>query len=82
MPDLDAWKKTIRKLDDAFGDYILVLKCRCGHVAYREPWKLAEHVEWDTPLEEIAKRAKCSKCNARGAEWTVEKVGRRPWLRS
>jgi len=79
-PDLDAWKSTVRKLGDNAGYYMLELRCACGHVAQLEPREIAERADWDTPLDEIAKRARCTQCKQRGATtWDVDRIRRQRW---
>ena len=53
----------IDKLSDEFGQYTLVLKCsECGHERTAEPHMLGRLCGWDTRLEDVAKRLRCSKC--------------------
>src|ERR1700735_741256 len=53
----------IDKLSDEFGQYTLVLKCsECGHERTAEPHTLGRLCGWDTRLEDVAKRLRCSKC--------------------
>ena len=58
----------ISKLSDEFGQYTLVLKCSvCGHERAAEPQTLARLCGWDTRLEDMAKRMRCSKCGKKSA---------------
>ena len=53
----------IHKLSDEFGQYTLVLKCSaCGHERTAEPQTLGKLCGWDSRLEDVAKRMRCSKC--------------------
>jgi ribosomal protein L44E len=57
----------ITKLSDRFADYTLRIKCRkCGHERVTEPHAIAKLLGWETPLEKVAIRLRCSKCNTRG----------------
>jgi ribosomal protein S14 len=53
----------VEKLSDEFGQYKLVLKCAaCGHERNAEPHTLAKLCGWDSKLEDVAKRLRCSRC--------------------
>jgi len=53
----------IEKLNDEFGQYSLEITCgACGHKRAAEPRTLAKICGWDTRLEDVAKRMRCSKC--------------------
>jgi len=53
----------VDKLSDEFGQYTLVLKCaECGHERKAEPLTLGRLCGWDSRLEDVAKRMRCSKC--------------------
>jgi translation initiation factor 2 beta subunit (eIF-2beta)/eIF-5 len=53
----------VDKLSDEFSVYSLALKCgACGHKRTAEPHILARLCGWDSKLEDVAKRMRCSKC--------------------
>jgi hypothetical protein len=53
----------VQKLSDEFGAYTLVLRCAaCGHERTAEPQTLGRLCGWDSRLEDVAKRMRCSKC--------------------
>ena len=53
----------IEKLSDEFGQYELVLTCgACGHERWAQPRTLATLCGWDTPVEAVITRLRCSKC--------------------
>jgi hypothetical protein len=55
----------IIKLSDNFGQYVLTLKCECGHVRNPQPRTLAAIAGWDAPLQDVVKRLRCSRCGKR-----------------
>ena len=56
----------VEKLSDEFGQYLLLLECgSCGHKRQANPQTLARMFGWDTTLEIVAKRLRCSKCGKR-----------------
>ena len=53
----------VDKLSDEFGQYTLTIECgACGHQRTAEPHTLARLCGWDSRLEDVAKRMRCSKC--------------------
>ena len=56
---------TIVKLSDNFGQYVLTLKCECGHTRNAQPRTLAAIVGWDASLLNVVKRMRCSRCGKR-----------------
>ena len=56
---------TIKKLSDNFGQYVLTLKCACGHARTARPSTLAALAGWDAVLDVIVKRMRCSRCGKR-----------------
>lgn len=71
---MDAWKESIKKLDDRFGDYLLAIRCRqCSHQRLVEPAALAQLVGWAAAIADVMERMRCSKCHARGSDWTIER---------
>lgn len=71
----DAWKASIRKLDDRFGDFVLVIICPCGHSHRIDPKALAKlaGVPHDTAIDAVVPRMRCSQCQEKGASWEVER---------
>jgi hypothetical protein len=59
----------IQKLSDEFGQYILVLKCECGHERRADPHVLAKLCGWDARITEVVKRLRCSKCGKKKCTW-------------
>ena len=62
---------TVVKLSDHFGQYVLTLKCKCGHSRTAQPKTLAHLAGWDAALDEVIKRLRCSKCGKRGCTASV-----------
>jgi hypothetical protein len=56
---------TVVKLSDHFGQYVLTLKCECGHTRTAQPQTLAALAGWDTLLADVVKRLRCSQCGRR-----------------
>jgi hypothetical protein len=56
---------TIIKLSDNFGQYVLTLKCACGHTRSAQPKTLAALAGWDALLDTVVKRMRCSRCGKR-----------------
>ena len=55
----------IVKLSDNFGQYVLKLKCACGHTRSAQPKTLAALAGWDALLDAVVKRMRCSRCGKR-----------------
>ena len=55
------------RLSDHFGQYVVLLKCRCGHSRECYPKTLAGFAGWDAKLADLVRRLRCSRCGARGA---------------
>jgi hypothetical protein len=53
----------IEKLSDEFGQYLIYVKCQCGHIRRCHPHTLAAFAGWDARLEDVVRRLRCSKCN-------------------
>jgi hypothetical protein len=53
---------TVVRLSDHFGQYVLTLKCECGHTRTAQPDTLAG---WDALLADVVKRLRCSRCGQR-----------------
>jgi hypothetical protein len=58
----------IKKLDDAFGQFLVRVVCDCGACREIEPEALARLVGWKVTLKELAPRMRCSKCGKKAAE--------------
>jgi hypothetical protein len=55
----------VEKLCDEFGQYLIYLRCECGHERRCYPRTLAAVAGWDARLDDVARRMRCSKCNAK-----------------
>jgi hypothetical protein len=56
----------VDKLGDEFGQYTLILKCdKCGHERITQPTMLGMLCGWDARLIDVAKRMRCSQCDAK-----------------
>jgi hypothetical protein len=55
----------VLKLSDHFGQYVLTLKCGCGHTRIAQPQTLAQLAGWDAALADVVKRLRCSRCGSR-----------------
>jgi hypothetical protein len=62
---------TVVKLSDNFGQYVLTLKCECGHTRTAQPQTLAALAGWDALLANVVKRLRCSCCGRRLCSVTV-----------
>lgn len=71
----DAWKASISKLDDRFGDFVLVVICPCGHRRPMDPKVLAKlaGAAPDTPIVAVIPRMRCMRCQQKAARWEVER---------
>ena len=67
----------MQKLDDCFGQFLVLVICDCGAVREIEPEALARLVGWSMTLKELALRMRCSKCGKKAAE-VVAVARRRP----
>jgi hypothetical protein len=56
---------TVVKLSDHFGQYVLTLKCECGHTRTAQPQTLAALAGWDALHADVVKRLRCSQCGRR-----------------
>ena len=56
----------IEKLSDNFGQFVITLRCECGHTRNASPKTFAGIAGWDAKLADVVKRARCSKCGKRG----------------
>lgn len=52
----------IERLDDEFGQYLLILSCPCGHVRECEPRSLANFAGWHVRIDDLVRRMRCSIC--------------------
>jgi hypothetical protein len=62
----------IDKLSDAFGQYEILLTCKCGHTRRVHPRTLAAICRWEALLVDVGKRLRCTKCSRR--ECKVEPI--------
>jgi len=59
----------IKKLNDAFGMFLVNIKCACGHTRITTPEMLARMTKkWDTTFVELSQRLRCSKCEAKDSD--------------
>jgi hypothetical protein len=68
---------TVVKLSDHFGQYVLTLKCECGHTRTEQPQTLAAIAGWDALLVDVLKRLRCSHCGGRNCSATVRPEAKR-----
>jgi hypothetical protein len=68
---------TVLKLSDHFGQYVLTVKCACGHTLTAQPKTLAALAGWDALLDAVVKRMRCSRCGARGCSVSVRPESKR-----
>ncbi len=57
---------TVTRLSDHGGQYVLILKCECGHTRTAQPQTLAAMAGWDAMLVDVLRRLRCSQCDRRG----------------
>jgi hypothetical protein len=62
---------SVVKLSDHFGQYVLTLKCECGHTRIAQPQTLAALAGWDALLVDVLRRLRCSHCGRRQCSATV-----------
>jgi hypothetical protein len=62
---------TVIRLSDYGGQYVLTLKCQCGHTRTAQPQTLAALAGWDALLADVVKRMRCSHCDGRRCSVTV-----------
>jgi hypothetical protein len=55
----------IEKLSDEFGQYVIYLRCECGHIRRCHPHTLAAFAGWEAKLVDVVKRLRCTKCHAK-----------------
>ena len=58
----------IKRLDDAFGDFVVRVICPCGAVREIPPQSHARIVGWKVLLKDLAPRMRCSSCGKKAAE--------------
>ena len=58
----------VKKLDDAFGQFLVRVSCPCGASRHIEPEALARLVGWRVTLTALASRMRCSQCGRKVAE--------------
>ncbi len=65
----------IDKLSDHFGQYEILLKCNaCNHTRRCFPSTLAAFAGWDTQLDDIVKRLRCTRCNEKQCTAAVHRL--------
>ena len=62
------------RLSDHFGQYVVQLRCACGHARECYPKTLAGFAGWDAKLADIVRRFRCSRCGKRSC--TVRAIER------
>ena len=73
-PDL---KELVKRLEDRFFDYVLVINCpKCGHERRADPVALAQIVGASAIIADVMKRMRCTKCQAKGAEYQLDRKPR------
>lgn len=68
---------TVVRLSDHFGQYVLTLKCECGHTRTAQPQTLAALAGFDALLADVVKRLRCSQCGRRRCSATVRPENKR-----
>ena len=68
----------IDKLSDHFGQYVIFLRCECGHIRRCHPHTFAALAGWDARLDDVVKRLRCSKCNAKKCTARCVEIAKRP----
>jgi hypothetical protein len=58
----------IKRLDDAFGDFLVRVSCPCGASRHIEPEALARIAGRSVTLTALAQRMRCSSCGKKAAE--------------
>ena len=58
----------IKRLDDAFGMFLVRIRCKCGAERTCKPDALARLCGASATLETVGRRMRCSKCGDKGAE--------------
>jgi len=53
----------VTRLNDDFGQYVILLSCACGHIRECTPHTLAAFAGWDALLADVVRRMRCSKCH-------------------
>ena len=62
---------TVVRLADHFGQYIITIKCECGHTRQARPKTFAGLAGWDALLTDVVRRLRCSQCGKRRCTATV-----------
>ena len=58
----------IKRLDDAFGMFLVRISCKCGAERTYKPDALARLCAASATLDAVGKRMRCSRCGSKGAE--------------
>jgi hypothetical protein len=67
----------VEKLSDDFGQYKIMLTCKCGHSRQASPSTLARFAGWDAKLTDVVDRMRCSQCGKRQCTFTVRSETKR-----
>jgi hypothetical protein len=68
---------TVVKLADHFGQYVITIKCECGHTRTARPQTFAALAGWDALLADVVKRLRCSHCGKRRCSAMVRQENKR-----
>jgi hypothetical protein len=63
--------RNVVKLSDYGGQYLITIKCPCGHTRDARPQTLAGIAGRDALLADVVKRMRCSRCGARKCSVSV-----------
>jgi len=66
----------IKRLDDAFGKFLVRIRCRCGAERACKPDALARLCGASATLEAVGRRMRCSRCGAKWAEVVAVSIPR------
>jgi hypothetical protein len=68
MPQLDRRLPFIKKLSDNFGNFVMRVECKCGHLRDVQTAFLEKLAGRDCTLEKLTGLLRCSKCQAKNPE--------------
>jgi hypothetical protein len=64
--------RTIDKLSDHAGAFVICVTCaRCRHERELDPRLLAKKVGWNSTLQKVCTRLRCSQCQSRAVKVEV-----------
>jgi hypothetical protein len=66
----------IKRLDDAFGMFLVRIVCKCGAERTTKPEPLARLCGASATLESVGPRMRCSQCGTKGATVTAVSIPR------